>query len=504
MTISLRAVLTAALLPGALLLLGSGPGSGRGPWDGRISPPRGRTACGCAHACSPASYQGCGCGSVACFPGGDRLRELRTDGAASTALARQESPAPCVDGLAAGAFPCQGVSLQSFAPLGEMSPGAISGSSLWGFADLDDGREYAVFGLSNGTAIVDVTDPASPVVVGSVPGPPSIWREVKVYQVFSPAQGRYRAYAYVVSEAPTAGLQILDLTELPRQVSLAATYRGFDTAHTVTLANVDPATGAANGGIVRPVLYLEGARNPVAGIAALDLADPIAPALLGTYTQSYGHDIWTGVVSGPRASACGSGHDPCEIVVNWAGDAIRVLDWTDKANPVIISELRYAELGYAHSGWISADGNFLFSMDEFDERNSGANSRVRVLSVADWRNPFVASQWIGSTPAIEHNGYTKGGKFFIAHYERGLTILDVSDPTAPREVGFFDTYTAGDTPNFHGAWGVYPFLPSGNILLSNIDGAGGLYVLKEAPPSGVPPRAPVLRARPRSSLRSAR
>ena len=428
---------------------------------------------------------------------------MTADPAATNALAQQEGPAPCAHGLAADTFPCQGVSLQSFVPLAEMSVGATSGSSLWGFVDLDDGREYAVFGLSNGTAVVDVTDPAQPVVVGSVAGPSSTWREVKVYQFYSPAEQRYKSYAYVVSEAPTAGLQILDLTELPRQVSLAGTYRGFDTAHTVTLANVDPATSAANGGIVRPVLYLQGARNPVAGIAALDIAIPTAPALLGTYTHSYGHDIWTGVISGARASACAPGHDPCEIVVNWAGDAIRVLDWTEKANPAVIGELRYAELGYAHSGWISGDGNFLFSMDEFDERNTGANSSVRVVNVADWRNPYVTSQWIGSSFAIEHNGYTRGEKFFIAHYERGLTILDVSNPISPREVAFFDTYTLGDSPNFHGAWGVYPFLPSGNILVSNLDGAGGLYVLKETPPTDSSPRSPVRRPRryPRDSHR---
>jgi len=249
------------------------------------------------------------------------------DAAALAALERLEEPAPCQGGLALEMFPCSGVTLQSHVPLASLRQGAVSGSNLWGFADADDGREYAVFGVSNGTAVVDVTDPAGPAVVGSVAGPPSLWREVKVYQVFSPEERRYRAYAYVVSEAPTAGLQILDLSELPRQVSLAATYRGFDTAHTVTLANVDPATGIANEGAVRPVLYLQGARNPVAGIVALDISNPTAPVLLGTYTLSYGHDTWTGILSGQRATACRPGHDPCEVVVNWAGNGVRILDW---------------------------------------------------------------------------------------------------------------------------------------------------------------------------------
>ena len=39
-------------------------------------------------------------------------------------------------------------------------------------------------GLRNGTAIVEVTDPANPREVVTIPGNASPWREVKVYQVF--------------------------------------------------------------------------------------------------------------------------------------------------------------------------------------------------------------------------------------------------------------------------------------------------------------------------------
>lgn len=507
-----RALLRSSLATLLLALLvgiqaGAAPAPGaeqRGP-GARLTPRR--SACGCGHACGAVSYQGCGCGSISCFPGGDRLRSLSSDPVSQRVLSARAEPARCVAGLAAGTFPCRGVDLQSHVPLSAMRADATSGSSLWGFVDLDDGREYAVFGLNNGTAVVDVTDPASPQVVGSIAGPPSIWREVKVFQVFNAAQRRYNAYAYVVSEAATAGLQILDLSELPREVTLAATYRLFDTAHTVFMAHVDPASGAADGSPVPPVLYVQGPR--IAGIVALDLTDPIAPVHLGSFSTSYGHDIWAGVVTGPRAEAC-LRQDPCEIVINWAGDAIRVVDWTDKSLPQTIAELRYPDLGYAHSGWITADGLHLLSMDEQDERITGSNSLVRVIDIADLRNPRVVGGWHGATRAIEHNGYTRGQKYYIAHYERGLTILDVSDPRNPREDAFFDTYPPSDNPVFHGAWGAYPYLPSGNILISNIDGAGGLFVLKESAGAGVAPgsnpRAPIVPVpnpgrRPRTSPR---
>jgi choice-of-anchor B domain-containing protein len=432
------------------------------------------------------------------------LGDILQDPYAQRALASMAAPASCQDGMALGTFPCRGIDLESFVSLDKMLadtvlPGTApdpAGSALWGFQSKNDGREYAAFGTTKGAAFVDVTDPARPVAVGSVPGLISPWRELKVYQFFNSKKGRYDAYAYVVSEAPGSGLQIIDLSDLPSSVRLLANPRPFERAHTVYLANVDYATGAGNVPDVRPVLYVEGSN--VAGLLAFDLSDPAAPEVVGTFYNSYAHDIWAGVLRGSRASACPSGADPCEIVVNWAGDAIRIIDFTFKNAPIVVSKLVYFGLGYAHSGWISKDGNYLFCMDELDERNTGSNTSVRVVDVHDWKNPFVAATWFGTNKTIEHNGYAIGDKYYFSNYERGLAILDVTNPLAPTEQAWFDTYPATDTANFHGAWAVYPFLPSGNILISNIDGAGGLYVLRQQSPtttvSPTVPRAPVVPA----------
>lgn len=430
------------------------------------------------------------------------LADPIVDVAAQKALEAMAAPASCQDGMALATFPCRGIDLESYVSLPAMladtvAPGSLpnpTGSALWGFSSRNDGREYALFGTNRGTAVVDVSDPAHPAVVGSVAGLSSPWREVKVFQFFNSKKGRYDAYAYVVSEAPGSRLQILDLTGLPGSVRLAATSGAFERAHTVYLANVDYATGVSNQPDLPPVLYVEGSN--VAGLLAFDISDPTAPALVGTFTNTYAHDIWAGVLRGSRAAVCPSGSDPCEIVVNWAGDAIRVLDFSIKTSPTLISRLIYPGLSFAHSGWISQDGNFLFSMDETDERDTGDNTSVRVLDVRDWRNPSVAAVWTGTNKTIEHNGYTVGNKYIFSNYERGLTILDVTDPLVPVELSFFDTYPATDSANFHGAWAVYPFLPSGDMLISNIDGAGGLYVLKESAQGTVSPtvpRAPVVR-----------
>jgi hypothetical protein len=46
-------------------------------------------------------------------------------------------------------------------------------------------------------------------------------------------------------------------------------------------------------------------------------------------------------------------------------------------------------------------------------------------------------------------------------------------------VAFFDTYPPANLANYNGAWGVYPFLPSGTILISDIE--GGLILTRENP-----------------------
>ena len=436
-------------------------------------------------------------------PGGIYTGEIHDDPVAAAALASLRGPSACTGGSAVGGvFACQGVDLQSFVPLADLVPESRSASNLWGFVDLDDRREYAVIGLNNGTAVVEVTDPMHPRVVGSVPGRVSVWREVKVYQPWNAAKQQHDAYAYVVTEAADAGLQVIDLSKLPASISLLSTFTGFKTAHTVFIANVDPASGAPNVPDVQPVLYIEGSDL---GFLSLDITRPEAPLISGRLLNSYVHDVWAGVFRGDRARACGGGRETCEVVVDWGGDAVRIVDFTTKENPVVLAAFRYPDLGYAHSGWISRDGRYLFSFDELDEWNTHENSRIRVLDISDLANPTLAAVWTSATKAIEHNGYAVGDKLYVSYYERGMAIFDVSQPTAPREIGFFDTFPSADEAEFHGAWGVYPFLPSGTLLVSNIDGAGGLFVLREpiaaiAPPDDVP-RDPVTPVSPRAGSR---
>jgi hypothetical protein len=61
---------------------------------------------------------------------------------------------PCDNGNA-GSFPCSGFDLMSHIDLNTLNAG--SGNDSWGWTDPVDGKEYALMGLNNGTAFIDVS-----------------------------------------------------------------------------------------------------------------------------------------------------------------------------------------------------------------------------------------------------------------------------------------------------------------------------------------------------------
>jgi choice-of-anchor B domain-containing protein len=396
-----------------------------------------------------------------------------------------EGPAPisafelaassCSGGFAAE-YPCKGIDFMSRVALSSFTGGPTSASNLWGYVDLDDNREYAIIGLRNGTGVVDVTDAANPVIVGHITGVNSQWREVKVYQFRNTTANRWDAYAYVTTEGTGGGIQIIDLTQLPASVSLAGTWTGVSTSHTDQISNVDFTTNVSNNPGFPPILYISGANT--GGLRFVSLANPSSLSEIGFWTGTYSHDTYPHVFTDARANQCAPGHNPCEVVFSFAGTAgLKIIDVTNKSAPVTLSTLTYSQLGYVHSGWISSDGNYIFLHDELDEPNFGLNSTIRTINITSLTAPTVSNLYTGPTLAIDHNGYTIGNKFYFSNYTRGIGILDVTNPNAPVELGYFDTYPATNGATFAGAWGVYPYLPSGNILISDIQ--RGLIVVRE-------------------------
>jgi choice-of-anchor B domain-containing protein len=369
-------------------------------------------------------------------------------------------PEVCSGGEAGG-FACSGVDLRARLPISEMD--GVGGNDIWGWVDALTGREYALMGLQNGTAFVDVTDPENPVFLGRLPTQTtsSVWRDIKVY----------RDHAYIVADGAGAhGMQVFDLTRLrgvtAAQAWLADTvYGDFENAHNLAI-NED--TGFA---------YAVGTNTCGGGLHMIDIREPGNPMFAGCHVVTPDtHDTQCVVYQGPDVNFVGR-----EICFGSNDDHMGIADVTDKTDPVTVSQTTYPQLGFVHQAWLTEDHRYLFVGDELDELDFGVPTRTHVFDVSDLLNPQYLYPYEAATSSIDHNMYVLGNRLYQANYSAGLRVLEFGD-LANRElaeIAFFDTVPATGVGAFDGAWSVYPYLPSGTIIVS--DGINGLFVLTLQP-----------------------
>ncbi len=422
---------------------------------------------------------------------------------AGVAASRTSSGAARCTDNAAGAYPCNAVDLHAHVATGDLSATPDEVMDVWGFVDLNTEREYALLTHYDGLAVIDVTDPSAPFEVGNLEGAPTGWRDVKVRQRYSAADDRWKAYAYVSAEGP-GRLKLVDLTGLPNRVGparLALTEPGLDwlrrhivgaTAHNVYVSNVDYGTGVPlDEARTPPLLHLAGSGMNNGAVWSFGVSDPRKLRRVASLPGGYSHDLTSMLVTDARASVCKARTGVCEVLVDFNAEEIVLWDFSRQSAPQRLSSTTYAGSGYIHSGWLTEDGRYLYVHDEKDERGGGrdgaaetadVNTTVRVFDLGDLKRPQLVHVWRGPTGAVDHNGFARGNRYYMSTYTRGLTVLDISDPLAPVEVGLFDTHPASDDNYFGGAWGVYPFLPSGTVLVS--DRAAGLFVVDDRTRSG--------------------
>lgn len=377
--------------------------------------------CGCGDQC--ACGAGCGCGS-------------------STApiLLRGQTE-----------FESQNVLLRSRVSVQEFGAQYNEGNDCWGYVS-PSGREYALMGLNSGLGVVDITDPVNPNILGTIDHPDSPWADVKTFG----------EYAYVVNESG-GGVQIIDLSDVDNGnialVGSTSVGGAASTSHNIAI-NTD--SGYA---------YLCGSNGQNGGLIALDLSDPTNPTFAGAYNDLYVHDAEiVSFTDGPNAGR--------EIAFCFVGGAgLDIVDVTNKSNMFRISRTTYAGLNYSHQGWFDRENNIVYLNDELDEVNGAVPvTTTRVFDVSSLSAPNFIGSFTTGLPVIDHNLYTRDGFVFEANYRSGLRIFDATDnPANPVEVGFFDTFSGPDDVGFDGAWSVYPFFPSGNVIVSDIQ--GGLFVL---------------------------
>lgn len=157
-------------------------------------------------------------------------------------------------------------------------------------------------------------------------------------------------------------------------------------------------------------------------------------------------------------------------------DTVTIVDVSDKTNPTLLSLTTYTGAAYTHQGWLNENHDYFVFGDELDERYH--TSKTLVLEVKDLVDPKLIGYHLSSKSATDHNQYIIGDYSYQANYHAGFRVLKMDDLSKAKftEVAYFDTYPLDDERGFNGAWMVYPFFPSGNILISDME--QGLFVLK--------------------------
>lgn len=310
-------------------------------------------------------------------------------------------------------------------------------SNITSYVD-SGGREYALVGNTLGLSIVRIDTPTNPKQVFQVPGATgssAMWREVR----------EYKGYAYVTTEQ-TSGLLVVDLRYLPDSIRYHTVKPGnMTTSHTIF---IDEKGIAFVNGTDKGQLFLK-----------LD-SNLWNPPLIGSFQTNYVHDCYAR--NDTLWNAC----------VN--SGFVKVVDVRNKStasNAAQTIAVFNTPQNFTHNCWLSDDSKYLFTTDEkpasyltcYDVSNlSNVRETARVKSA-------------GTGNAVMHNTYFINNYAVSSYYTYGIAIFDVLRKNNLIEVGFFDTSPSTGS-GFNGAWGVWPYLPSGNIIVADIE--TGLWILK--------------------------
>ncbi len=323
-------------------------------------------------------------------------------------------------------------------------------SEVWGV--VANNNEFAVIGSTGGTHFIDVTDPQNPrevaFVQGVVHGSSITHRDFHDYQ----------CYLYAVSDQGSANaLQVIDYSNLPNSVEVVyESQEYFARSHNIFID-----TSAAR-------LYVAPARVPNMGtipLRVLSLENPETPELLADIYEIEGvgingiHDLYV------REN----------IAYLNLGGQFMVADFTDADAPVYLGGMTsYPQQGYNHSGWLNDNGDTYYMADETHGRD------LKVVDVSDFTDIEVVQTFDAESTensSIPHNLIVRGDYLYVSYYYDGLQVYDIGDPQSPQRIFHYDTYAEPNLTSYRGAWGVFPYLPSGNILISDMQ--SGLFVFEK-------------------------
>jgi hypothetical protein len=372
---------------------------------------------------------------------------------------------------------------------GKVTPVCPSGSSTWKFADIFADGNIAVQGSYNcrGAFIYDISNPDAPVLAS--------W--------YNPGSNQQFLEAIVIGNrgyfgsGNGGGVHIVDLSN-PRSPILlgivnSTNGNGFNSIHEMVV----------EGNIL--IENFNGTSNKI--LKFIDISNPAQPVFIRDLNPTEPQWVHAMHVRGDKMYTSGWGNSSnrgrTEIydISNIRTQAPPLLGFIQDASPAITAG------NNMHSNWTSEDGNYLYSCRE----TTNGNGDLRVYDIRNPANPLlvrsIGMNALGLNAVTPHNPVVKGNLLFIAWYQAGVQVFDISNPADPKRIGQYDTFTPAFMPDlddevtakifeqeqpwdmicgaealnsalptsYDGDWAVYPFLGNDKVLAGDM--TSGLFVL---------------------------
>lgn len=295
--------------------------------------------------------------------------------------------------------------------------------------------------------IVDVSDPAAPRDLSSVPAESDNYNDLAIVE----ANGK----TYLLLASAVFGAMVLDVTDpsAPTQVTRFEAFQGAG-VHRLFVETIDTTVRA----------YVADGYSTVVGI--FDVTDPSAPAMLGTFDT--GNEDW-----GVHAAFARDGRMYVNATV---GGMIAVDTKTNPALPTVLGQYT-ADFQYSHASLpMTAGGReIVLHGDE------GFASHIEVIDADPTSAEFM--QKIGEIEFRKqvslHNMVSVGTRAYVAHYQEGVRVIELADPTAPTLAAYYNTWSPETAPGALLEGAVDLEVAGGLIYVAETP--RGLLILRESP-----------------------
>ncbi len=325
--------------------------------------------------------------------------------------------------------------------------------AIIGYNVVVDGNHAYVCG-PEGLDIIDVTDPAAPVHRGHIGGASAGLDGINDVRVVHGA-GRTIAFGSALGGEAT---YVIDVTDPANPMYLADIP---EYSHSVQVRSDGK----------RTFLYLA---TYTASVPVYDITDPTTPVRLGAPTVADGDDAG---IHDLTVSADGN-----MIYANNTIDGVVAIDVSGGLDQTPVERWRI-DTSYSHASWSMTTASGRRILLHGDEGMSPGDGGAFLRIIDDDPESATYGELIGryqSRPEVGiHNIQAVGDKVYLSYYQDGIRILDVADPTQPREIAHYNTWDEATAPGgaFEGAVGVRKV--GDYVYVADI--AQGLIILRELP-----------------------